>query len=82
MLIAIPLLLVGGTEMGSRQSASVDKLFCEFHPYAWKDFGYNKEDMRQFLALHGYRCFDMYFKEHKVFDNNVYIGLTYFYKSD
>jgi FkbM family methyltransferase len=64
------------------QSASVDKLFCEFHPYAWKDFGYNKEDMRQFLALHGYRCFDMYFAVHEAFDSEAYIGPTFLYKSE
>ena len=64
------------------RSVSVDRIFCELHPYAWKDFGYSKEDMRQFLVSHGYHCFDMYFREHKVFDSDAYIGPTFLCKSE
>jgi FkbM family methyltransferase len=50
------------------------KIFCEFHPYAWKDFGYSGEDFRLFLEKHRYRCFDMYLHEHTLFDKESYIG--------
>jgi FkbM family methyltransferase len=60
------------------QSVIVRKIFCELHPYAWKDFGYNGEDMSNFLADHNYHCFDMYFQEHKVFESEPYIGPTLF----
>ncbi len=60
------------------KAVKVDKIFCEMHPYAWKDFGYSGTEMSYFLASHGYRCFDMYFKEHTIFDRDVYIGPTLF----
>ena len=60
------------------ESAKVDKIFCELHPYAWNNFGYSGEDLRRFLKDHGYRCLDMYLKEHKIFDNSMYIGPTLF----
>ena len=56
------------------QSASVEKIFYELHPYAWKDFDYCAEDFRKFLRDHGYRCFDMYFQEHNIFKSAAYIG--------
>jgi len=58
------------------QSASVGKIFCELHPYGWKDFGYSGEDFRTFLRDHGYCCIDMYLKEHNVFDSVAYVGPT------
>lgn len=60
------------------KAVKVDKIFCELHPYAWKDFGYAGADVSNFLAEHGYRCFDMYFKEHTIFDSVAYIGPTLF----
>ena len=50
------------------QSVNVGKIFCELHPYAWKDFGYYEVDMSKFLKSHNYRCFDMYFREYQIFD--------------
>lgn len=58
--------------------AKVDKIFCELHPYAWEYFHYSGEEMRQFLLAHNYRCFDMYFREHVLFDGDAYIGPTLF----
>ena len=55
-------------------SASIGKIFCELHPYAWKDFGYCGEDFSNFLRNHGYRCVDMYLKEHDIFKSDSYIG--------
>jgi FkbM family methyltransferase len=60
------------------QSASVGRIFCELHPYAWKDFGYDGEGMRVFLLEHKYRCIDMYLNEHTTFWNEGYIGPTEF----
>lgn len=64
------------------QSVSVEKIFCELHPYAWKDFNYNSDDMRQFLTEHGLDCFDMYFHKYTDFDNDAYIGSTIFVPLD
>jgi FkbM family methyltransferase len=64
------------------QTVKVNKIFCELHPYAWKDFGYTGEDLRNFLIEHNYRCFDMYFQEHEVFDSDAYIGPTFLWKSN
>ncbi|MFH1077133.1 MAG: FkbM family methyltransferase [Pseudomonadota bacterium] len=77
--IHILIIDVEGAELPVLQSLpwkrmAVDKIFCELHPYAWKDFGYTGDDVRYFLAEHGYRCFDMYFKEHTTFDSDSYIG--------
>jgi methyltransferase, FkbM family len=60
------------------KTVKADKIFCELHPYAWKDFGYTGADVNYFLAEQGYRCFDMYFKEHTTFDGDAYIGPTLF----
>ncbi len=54
------------------------KIFCELHPYAWKQFGYSGEDLKQFLEEHQYRCFDMYLHEHTTFGGKSYIGPTVF----
>ena len=56
------------------QTEKPGKIFCELHPYAWKDFDYTCEDLRLFLEEHQYRCFDMYLNEHKIFDKVSYIG--------
>jgi hypothetical protein len=60
------------------KKVKVDKIFCELHPYVWKKFGYTGADVSYFLAGHGYRCFDMYFKEHTTFESDAYIGPTLF----
>lgn len=62
------------------QSVSVGKLFCELHPYAWKDFGYSEKDVSDFLNMYDYRCVDMYLKEHSEFKSAAYIGPTLLYK--
>lgn len=59
-------------------NASVGKIYCELHPYAWPDFGYSGSDVQQFLSEHGFRCFDMYLEEHKAFDDLAYIGPAVF----
>jgi len=61
------------------ESVRVEKIFCELHPYAWKDFGYSAEDVRDFLRSHSLRCFDMYFKEYRSFEEDRYIGPTVFF---
>jgi FkbM family methyltransferase len=60
------------------QSIRVGKIYCELHPYAWENFGYNGEDMRHFLLEHQYRVIDMYLQEHKSFGDETYIGPTEF----
>lgn len=54
------------------------KVFCELHPYAWKEFGYSGEDLSNFLRQNQYRCFDMYLYEHSSFKDESYIGPTVF----
>jgi len=58
------------------------RIFCELHPYAWKEFGYTGEDFMDFLKQHGYRCFDMYFREYTEFTSDDYIGPTVFVPRD
>jgi FkbM family methyltransferase len=59
-------------------SVGVEKIFCELHPYAWKEFHYDGKDFRKFLSGKKYRCFDMYLNEHITFDSKAYIGPTLF----
>jgi FkbM family methyltransferase len=42
------------------ESKRPGKIFCELHPYEWKNFGYSGEDLRLFLEDHQYRCFDVF----------------------
>ena len=58
------------------ESVKPGRIYCELHPYAWKDFGYTGKDVRNFLKDHGYRCIDMYLNEHNVFDSVGYVGPT------
>ncbi len=60
------------------ESVRVENIFCELHPYAWKDFGYSGEDLKDFLRSHNLRCFDMYFREFTSFHANHYIGPAIF----
>jgi FkbM family methyltransferase len=64
------------------QSVNVGKIFCELHPYAWKDFGYSGVDMSKFMSEHDYRCFDMFLQEHKIFDRDAYIGPTFLWNAE
>jgi FkbM family methyltransferase len=64
------------------ETAKVKKIFCELHPYAWADFNYKGEEMRQFLMDHSFGCFDMYFHKHTDFDKDAYIGPTLFVPLD
>jgi hypothetical protein len=63
------------------QTATVKKIFCELHPYAWKNYGYCGDDLRSFLTSRNYRCIDMYMKEHTAFETEHYIGPTVFLPS-
>lgn len=62
------------------ETAGADRIFCELHPYAWKNFGYTRENMTEFLNDQGYRCLDMYFTEYTSFDSDSYIGPTFLCK--
>ncbi len=64
------------------EMTEVKKIFCELHPYAWADFNYKGEEMRQFLIAHSFDCYDMYFQKHTDFDNDAYIGPTLFAQVD
>ena len=52
------------------------RIFCEHHPYAWRDYGYTGQDFSNFLLTKSLRCIDMYFTEHKIFSSSDYIGPT------
>ena len=58
------------------ESVTVGKIFCELHPYAWKDFGYSSKNVSDFFNFRRYRCFDMYFEEYVTFKSDGYIGPT------
>lgn len=53
---------------------TVDAIFCEMHPYAWKEFGFTGSEFSRFLRDKGYRCFDMYFNEYTVLPDEGYLG--------
>jgi FkbM family methyltransferase len=55
-------------------AVDLDHIYCELHPYAWKHFGYSGEDVYEFLKRRNYRCLDMYFEEHMLFNSDAYIG--------
>ena len=46
------------------------------HPYAWPNFDYAGNDLKEFLINQELRCFDMYFKEYYEFEDRAYIGPT------
>lgn len=54
------------------------RIFCELHPYAWVEFGYNGQDIRTFLQEHDLRCIDMYLMEYTSFPDSGYIGPAVF----
>ena len=60
------------------ESTAVNKIFCELHPYAWSDYNYNGDAIKQFLVTRGYLCIDMYLREQTAFDDESYIGPTIF----
>jgi FkbM family methyltransferase len=83
-LTAVDVLIIDveGAELKVLQSidwerCKVATIFCELHPYNWKFFGYSGREMKEFFLLHGYRCFDMYLREHTTFDNEAYVGPTF-----
>jgi FkbM family methyltransferase len=53
---------------------TLGQAFCELHPYAWPEFGYDGDDLQRFLHAQGYCCLDMYMQEHDRFDGDTYIG--------
>jgi len=70
---------VEGAELSVLQSfpwgsVGLEHIYCELHPYAWRHFGHNGEDVREFLVKHNYRCLDMHFEEHISFGSDDYIG--------
>jgi FkbM family methyltransferase len=60
---------------------SIDSIFCELHPYAWKNYGYSKADMIAFLEERHYRAIDMYLQEYSLSSKDRHIGPTIFIKS-
>ncbi len=64
------------------KKTEVKNIFCELHPYNWKTFGHSGKDLSLFLERHEFRCFDMYLREHRVFEENAYIGPTFFIREN
>ena len=56
------------------QATRLVKVFCELHPYNWKQFGYTGEDFKAFLQQHNLRCLDMYLRELTDFSDERYVG--------
>jgi FkbM family methyltransferase len=57
-------------------TTGIGRIFCELHPYAWAEFGYCAQDVRDFLRVHSLRCMDMYLTEYNAFADSGYIGPT------
>lgn len=52
----------------------IGRIFCELHPYAWKEHGYGAGEMAGFLEERNFRALDMYLNEHVIFEREGYIG--------
>lgn len=61
-------------------SCKIENVYCELHPYAWHDYGYNAQDFVTFVKQNKIRVFDMYLHEYTTFDKLSYIGPTIFIK--
>jgi FkbM family methyltransferase len=44
-------------------TVTIERIYCELHPYAWPSFGYTKEEMFSFLKSRELRALDMFFRE-------------------
>lgn len=53
------------------------RIFCELHPYAWREHGYGPSEFEAFLGERGLRCVDMYLREHRRFAAEGYLGPTW-----
>lgn len=77
---------VEGAELAVLQGVPWDtisnpKIFCEMHPYVWKDFNYTGKDIGRYIEGIGYQCLDMYFQEHNDFPESLYyIGPTLLFR--
>jgi hypothetical protein len=87
-IASIDLLIIDieGAELLALQSipldrVSINRIFCELHPYNWKHYGYGTKELEAFLKDRNYRCFDTYFIEHESFSQERYIGPTVFIKN-
>ena len=58
------------------EESTAAMIYCEMHPYAWPNFDYAGNDLKEFLINQELRCFDMYFKEYYEFEDRAYIGPT------
>ena len=64
------------------ENITVDRIYCEFHPYAWNEFGYDGRELKRFMRGLNLRCFDMYLNEHCDFKDTGYIGPTLLFPGD
>lgn len=80
--ISILMIDVEGAELPVLRGApewinKTPKIFCEMHPYAWKNFGYTGQEISNFITEIGLRCIDMFFREHDPLREDLfYIGPT------
>jgi len=56
----------------------VSHIFCEFHPYAWKDFSYSAADITDFLNARGLQAIDMSQQDQTDCRSKYYVGPTLF----
>jgi len=54
----------------------VGRIYCEMHPYAWRQFGYGALEMKEFLQSHGLIAVDTYLDPLADFPTDSYIGPT------
>ena len=62
------------------ERTEVSNIFCEFHPYAWKDFSYTATDMSDFMSAHGLQAIDMFQQDQTECRSEHYVGPTLFRK--
>ena len=58
------------------EDVSVGRIYCEMHPYAWRQFGYGALEMKEFLQSHSLIAVDTYLDPMTEFPTDSYIGPT------
>ena len=52
------------------------RIYCELHPYAWREFGYDGKELQQFFAKQQLMCIDTYLNRLSPPFSEYYIGPT------
>ena len=77
-VVSAVMLSVANIKFMPWERINVTNIFCEFHPYAWRKFGYSPDDMTKFLQNHNFHAFDMFQENQTICRAKHYVGPTFF----